>query len=59
MGNIWRVYDDREMEYLNANGFRYEIICRDLRSKQKMFIYLNSKDLQETINKFKSEVLRR
>lgn len=55
--SIWRVYDDRELRYLQENGFRYELLARDIRTDTKMFLFINSKELQETLKNYKHEVL--
>jgi hypothetical protein len=54
---LWRIYDDREMEYLKSCGFRYELLCKDIRTNTKMFIYLNSQELQENLSRYKTKVL--
>ena len=55
MNALWRVYDDREMEYLNASGFRYELLCKDIRTNTKMFIYMNSENLQNRLKEYKNK----
>lgn len=57
MNALWRIYDDREVEYLKKNGFRYELLMRDVRSNKLVFIYLNSNELQETIKQYDNKVL--
>ena len=57
MKPIWRVYRDDEMNYLLSHGFRYELLAKDIRSDRKFYIFMNSDELQETINGFGKEVL--
>lgn len=57
MKGIWRVYDDRELRYLQEHGFRYELLARDIRTDTKMFLFANSEELQEALGNYKREVL--
>lgn len=53
MKNLWRIYHSDEVAYLQSCGFRYELIAFDIKTKEKMYIYLNSEELQETLKNFK------
>lgn len=52
---LWRIYDDREMEFLRDKGFSYELLMRDVRSDQLVWIFLNNHKLQETIKQYKQK----
>jgi hypothetical protein len=50
---LWRVYHDDELRYLQECGFRYELVTLDIKTKEKMYIFLNTDEFQETLKTFK------
>lgn len=50
---LWRVYHDDEVRYLQEHGFRYELTAFDIKTKEKMYIFLNNEEFQENLKTFK------
>lgn len=46
---LYRVYDNNLKKYLLENGKRYELKAVDIVTKQKMWVFVNDKKLQELI----------
>lgn len=53
MGKLWRVYHSDELAYLQEHGFRYELVCKDIRTNERMYIFLNTDEFKETLKTFK------